>query len=149
MGPVMIRMAYMPLYIEKNWDVPPVHGRTDQKWKEVQYSALAESKIFKQTVAHFREGGGQLVTSVVLERNGLPVMPTNRVIPVIQVTKLRCKIMAEVSTRRSIHPLSQHLRSCRSPPPPLDSLWLSSSLSFHASHVRWLRFKQHLSHHTD
>ena len=32
----------------------------------------------------FREG--QLVTSVVLERNGLPVMPTNRVIPVIQVT---------------------------------------------------------------
>jgi len=28
--------------------------------------------------------GGQLVTSVVLERNGLPVMPTNRVIPVIQ-----------------------------------------------------------------
>merc|ERR1712107_406815 len=32
-----------------------------------------------------REGGGQLVTSVVLERNGLPVMPTNRVIPVIQV----------------------------------------------------------------
>ena len=35
----------------------------------------------------FREGG-QLVTSVVLERNGLPVMPTNRVIPVIQVTKI-------------------------------------------------------------
>ena len=65
-----------------------MHGRTDEKWKEVQYSALAESKIFKQTVAHFREGGGQLVTSVVLERNGLPVMPTNRVIPVIQVTKL-------------------------------------------------------------
>ena len=32
----------------------------------------------------FRDGG-QLVTSVVLERNGLPVMPTNRVIPVIQV----------------------------------------------------------------
>lgn len=30
--------------------------------------------------------GGQLVTSVVLERNGLPVMPTNRVIPVIQVS---------------------------------------------------------------
>ena len=99
-----------------------MHGRTDEKWKEVQYSALAESKIFKQTVAHFREGGGHLVTSVVLERNGLPVMPTNRVIPVIQVTKLRCKIMAEVSTRRSIHPLSQHLRSYRSPPPPLDSL---------------------------
>ena len=35
MGPVMIRMAYMPLYIEKNLDVPPVHGRTDEKWKEM------------------------------------------------------------------------------------------------------------------
>ena len=28
--------------------------------------------------------GAQLVTSVVLERSGLPVLPTNRVIPVIQ-----------------------------------------------------------------
>ena len=106
MGPVMIRMAYMPLYIEKNLDVPPVHGRTDEKWKEVQYSALTESKIFKQTVAHFREGGGQLVTSVVLERNGLPVMPTNRVIPVIQVTKLRRKKWLSVNQEEHSSPLA-------------------------------------------
>ena len=127
MGPVMIRMAYMPLYIEKNLDVPPVHGRTDEKWKEVQYSALAESKIFKQTVAHFREGGGQLVTSVVLERNGLPVMPTNRVIPVIQVTKLWCKKWQKCQPGRTFIPS----RNISAPAGPRPHCWTHCDYHLH------------------
>ena len=45
MGPLMIRMAYMPEYIGEIWNVTPVNSRTDGKWKEEQYSAWVESAI--------------------------------------------------------------------------------------------------------
>ena len=44
MGPLMINMAFMPLYMWEMWDVTPVtNARTHGKWKVVQYSVWAES----------------------------------------------------------------------------------------------------------
>ena len=44
MGPLMINMAFMPLYMWEMWDVTPVtHEHTDEQWKVVQYSVWAES----------------------------------------------------------------------------------------------------------
>ena len=44
MGPQMINMAFMPLYMWEMWDVTPVtHEHTDEQWKVVQYSVWAES----------------------------------------------------------------------------------------------------------
>ena len=46
MGPLMINMAFMPLYMWEMWDVTPVtHERTDKQWKVEQYSVWAESAI--------------------------------------------------------------------------------------------------------
>ena len=46
MGPLMINMALMPLYMWEMWDVTPVtDGRTDKQWKVEQYSVWAESAI--------------------------------------------------------------------------------------------------------
>ena len=44
MGPLMINMAFMPLYMWEMWDVTPVtDGHSDEQWKVVQYSVWAES----------------------------------------------------------------------------------------------------------
>ena len=44
MGPLVINMAFMPLYMWEMWDVTPVtHEHTDEQWKVVQYSVWAES----------------------------------------------------------------------------------------------------------
>ena len=46
MGPLMINMAFMLLYMWEMWDVTPVtHEHTDEQWKVVQYSVWAESAI--------------------------------------------------------------------------------------------------------
>ena len=46
MGPLMINMAFMPLYMWEMWDVTPVtHRHTDGEWKVGQYSVWAESAI--------------------------------------------------------------------------------------------------------
>ena len=47
MGPLMINMAFMLLYMWEMWDVTPVtHEHTDEQWKVGQYSVWAESAIF-------------------------------------------------------------------------------------------------------
>ena len=44
MGPLMIYMAFLPLYMWKMWDVTPVtHTQMDGQWKVGQYSVWAES----------------------------------------------------------------------------------------------------------
>ena len=57
MGPLMINMAFMPLYMWEMWNVTSVtHGRTDKQWKVEQYSVWAESAIQELTahdVTHF------------------------------------------------------------------------------------------------
>ena len=75
---------------------------------------------------------GQLITSVVLERSGLPVMPTNRVIPVIQVITVVTMLVTMKSMiidvnddqmiRRSTPPLLPPHPSCQSPC-QADSRW--------------------------
>ena len=46
MGPLMINMAFMLLYMWEMWDVTPVtHEHTDEQWKVVQYSVWTESAI--------------------------------------------------------------------------------------------------------
>ena len=48
MGPLMINMAFMPLYMWEMWDVTPVTDEhTDEQWKVEQYSVWAESAIIK------------------------------------------------------------------------------------------------------
>ena len=75
---------------------------------------------------------GQLITSVVLERSGLPVMPTNRVIPVIQVITVVTMLVTMKSMiidvnddqmiRRSTPLLLPPHPSCQSPC-QADSRW--------------------------
>ena len=51
MGPLMINMAFMLLYMWEMWDVTPVtHEHTDEQWKVVQYSVWAESAIHVEIV---------------------------------------------------------------------------------------------------
>ena len=149
MGPVMIRMAYRPLYIEKiEMSCLCMDGQT-KSGKKCSILLWQNPKYLNRRLLT----SGRAVVSLWHQWcwNGMACQwcqPTGS----YQSSRWQnsgAKKMAEVSTRKNIHPLSQHLRSCRSPPPLLDSLWLSSSLSFHASDVRLLRFWQHLSHHTN
>ena len=56
MGPLMINMAFMPLYMWEMWDVKPVtHERTDGQWKVEQYSVWAESAIFRGQLTNKKE----------------------------------------------------------------------------------------------
>ena len=55
MGPLMINMAFMPLYMWEMWDVTPVtDGRTNEQWKVGQYSVWAESAIQKEANTNTR-----------------------------------------------------------------------------------------------
>ena len=49
LGPLMVRMAYMHVYIREIWDVTPVHRQTDRQtdrhWKVEQKSVWTESAI--------------------------------------------------------------------------------------------------------
>ena len=107
---------------------------------------------------------GQLITSVVLERSGLPVMPTNRVIPVIQVITVVTMLVTMKSMiidvnddqmiRRSTPPLLPPHPSCQSPC-QADSRWPPSPQPSPSSRTNYAMLKngiikcpcQHHHHH--